>query len=228
MCDDAVWEHQARELRSIAEISIVDHGRMNSFDAMADAILERAPQRFALAGHSMGGRVAFQVFRRAPVRVSAIALLDTASTPRPTGVQGQNEAEQRYRLLEKARKEGTRAMGAEWVQPMVHPSRLPDTTLINTILDMIARKTPEIFAAQIQALLERPDATPLLPQIQCPALVLCGRQDSWSVLAEHEKMAAMIPHSRLVVIEECGHMSTMERPLEVTAAMREWLTSLRF
>src|SRR5947208_2791497 len=100
------------------------------------------------------------------------------------------------------------------------------TAMADSILEMIARKTPDIFAAQIKALLSRPDATAVLSQIRCPALVLCGRQDFWSVLARHEQMAAMIPNSRLVVIENCGHMSTMERPAEVTAALREWLTSL--
>ena len=117
-------------------------------------------------------------------------------------------------------------MAAEWSRPMVHPDRLSDTPLMNAILDMIARRTPDIFAAQIKALLERRNATPVLTGIRCPALVLCGRQDSWSVLARHDEMAAMIPHSRLIVIEECGHMATMERPAAVTAALRDWLTSL--
>jgi pimeloyl-ACP methyl ester carboxylesterase len=89
---------------------------------------------------------------------------------------------------------------------------------------MIGRKTPDIYAAQIKALLERPDATPLLEKIHCPAMVLCGRQDSWSTLRQHQQMAAQIPNNRLVVIEECGHMSTMERPEQVTAAMRDWLS----
>jgi pimeloyl-ACP methyl ester carboxylesterase len=110
---------------------------------------------------------------------------------------------------------------------MVHPDRLSDAQLMNAILDMIARRTPEIFAAQIQALLERPDVTAVLPQIQCPALVLCGRQDGWSVMAHHEEMASMIPNSSLAVVENCGHMSTMERPAEVTAALHDWLVRIR-
>src|SRR5207253_4964483 len=143
--------------------------------------------------HSMGGRVAFQVFRMAPDRIAGIALMDTAATPRPEGIAGEQEAQQRYRLLAKARTEGMRAMGVEWVQRMVHPERLYDAPLMNAVLDMIARKTPDVFAAQIKALLERPDARPVLREIQCPALVLCGRQDAWSVLAHHEQIAAMIP-----------------------------------
>jgi pimeloyl-ACP methyl ester carboxylesterase len=226
ICDAAVWEHQARHLRDLAIITIPDHGALDSLPAMAEAILKPAPERFALAGHSMGGRVAFEVFRQAPDRVLSLALLDTAFAPRRTGLEGEEEAAARYRLLEKARKEGMRAMGAEWVQRMVHPDRLSDSGLVNAILEMIERKTPDIFAAQIKALLERPDATAVLPQIQCPTLVLCGREDAWSVLAGHEKMVSLIPNGRLVIIEHCGHMSTMERPVEVSAAMRHWLTSL--
>jgi pimeloyl-ACP methyl ester carboxylesterase len=226
LCDEAVWEHQAGNLQGLAHIAIAGHGSMDSLHVMADSILQRAPQRFALAGHSMGGRVAFQILRRAPERVTAVALLDTACTPRPAGILGQEEAEQRYNLLEKARTEGMRAMAREWVQRMVHPDRLSDVGLINAILDMIERKTPEIFAAQIKALLERPDATAVLGQIQCPALVLCGRQDFWCGLAQHEEMASMIPGANLAVIENCGHMSTMERPVEVTAALREWLGTM--
>lgn len=223
LCDDAVWEHQSRELRDLAEITIANHGSLDSFAAMADAILHDAPKHFALAGHSMGGRVAFQVFRRAPERVIGMALLDTACTAKRAGDDGEREAEQRYKLLELARNEGMRAMGTEWSRQMVHPDRLSDSVLMTAILDMIERKTPDIYEAQINALLSRPDACQLLPQIQCPVLVLCGRQDSWSVPANHEQMAARIPNSRLAIIENCGHMSTMERPSEVTAELRHWL-----
>jgi pimeloyl-ACP methyl ester carboxylesterase len=226
LCDETAWEHQRDRLQDIATITIADHGSLDSFDAMADAILNNAPERFVLAGHSMGARVALQVLRRSPERVTHLALLDTGHTPRPTGKRRDEEAAERYRLLERAQREGMRRMGIEWVQPMVHPDRLSDAGLIDAILDMIERKTPEIFAAQIKALLERPDATAVLKQVRCPALVLCGRQDAWSVLSVHEEMASLIPHSRLKVIEDCGHMSTMERPVEVTAALREWLTSL--
>jgi pimeloyl-ACP methyl ester carboxylesterase len=226
MCDAAVWEHQARQLETAATIAIPDHGSIESLGEMAEAILKSAPPRFAIAGHSMGGRVAFEVVRRAPDRLAGMALMDTAYAPRPDGAPGEAEAAQRYALLDIARKEGTRAMARVWVQNMVHPDRLSNTALLNSILDMFSRKTPDVFAAQIKALLERPDATPLLAEIHCPTLVLCGRQDAWSGLNRHEEIAARIAHSELVVIEDCGHMSTMERPEQVTAAMKAWLTSL--
>jgi pimeloyl-ACP methyl ester carboxylesterase len=226
MCDAAVWAHQARQLETTATIEIPDHGSIDSLGKMAEAILKSAPARFVIAGHSMGGRVAFEVFRRAPDRVDGMALMDTAYAPRPAGALGDAEAEQRYALLDIARKEGTRAMGKVWVQNMVHPNRLSDTVLLNSILAMFSRKTPDVFAAQIKALLERPDATPLLTEIRCPTMVLCGRQDAWSSLSRHEEITARIAHSELVVIEDCGHMSTMERPERVTAAIHAWLTSL--
>ena len=226
MCDARSWEDQARELGLSTTISIPDHGSADSLGAMAEAIIAAAPDRFSIAGHSMGGRVAFEVFRRVPERVQGIALLDTAYGPRPPGAEGEDEAAKRYALLDIARRNGTRTMGAVWVQKMVHRDRLFETPLMEAILDMFGRKSCEIFAAQIKALLDRPDAGPLLATIKCPAMVLCGRQDTWSPVEVHEQMAARIPKSRLVVIEECGHMSTMERPEEVTAAMAEWLTSL--
>jgi len=223
LCDDAVWNGQVPLLQKLTTIETADHGLLDSLQGMAEAILVRAPERFALAGHSMGGRVALEVFRLAPERVSALALMDTAYGTLRSGADGTREREQRDALVAKAEAEGMRAMGMQWVQKMVHPNRLSDGPLMEAILDMIERKTPEIHSAQIKALLTRPDATPLLARIKCPTLVLCGRQDAWSGLEQHEFMARMIPDSRLVIIEDCGHMSTMERPAEVTAAMREWL-----
>jgi len=103
---------------------------------------------------------------------------------------------------------------------------MADKELTDAILDMMGRKSPEIFAAQIKALLERPDAGPVLPTIRCPAMVLVGRQDTWSSIAGHREIAALIPNATLEVIEHCGHMSPMERPAEVTAAMAAWFASL--
>jgi pimeloyl-ACP methyl ester carboxylesterase len=111
-------------------------------------------------------------------------------------------------------------MAREWAQGMVHPSRL-GTPLFEAVLDMFERSSVEAFAAQIEALLARRDAGPLLPRIGVPTLLLCGREDGWSPPARHEYMHAHIPGSRLLVYE--GHMSTMEQPEAVNAALRDWL-----
>src|SRR4051812_27795192 len=149
VCDETVWKDQVPALNTVAEISIADHKQIDSLGGMAEAILDGAPARFAVAGHSMGGRVALEIFRRAPQRVTGIALMDTNYTPRPAGAAGEKEAAGRYALLDKARRDGMRAMAAQWAQPMVHPDRVADAALMNAILDMIERKSPDIFAAQI-------------------------------------------------------------------------------
>ena len=223
LCDAAVWTTQIHDLRDIAECSVAGYGALNSIAAMAESVLRAAPEHFALAGHSMGGRVALEIYRQAPGRVERLALLDTGYQARPAGESGDKEAAQRHALLELARKSGMGALAERWTPGMVHADRLADAGLIGAIRAMVERKTPAIFEAQINALLHRPDAEALLPRISCPTLVLCGRQDGWSPLARHRDMAAAIPGGRLAVIENSGHMTTMERPHDVSAALREWL-----
>lgn len=225
LCDREVWLDQRDELEDVADCRIADYGAADSLAAMAQVVLREAPPSFALAGHSMGGRVALEILRTASQRVERLALLDTGYQARAEGAAGDHEAEQRLTLLELARNEGMRAMGKVWLQGMIHPARLHDATLVSRILAMIERKTPELFAAQIRALLARPDATGLLAGIACPTVILCGREDAWSPLARHEQMAAAIAGARLAVIEQCGHMSTMERPSEIASSLRDWLAT---
>lgn len=222
-CDAEVWRHQARVLGEVTRVRVPDYGASDSIEEMARAALARAPERFAMAGHSMGGRVAFEIVRRAPERVAGLALLDTAYKPFPGGEAGEREKAERMGYVEIAKTQGMKAMAHTWLQKMVHPSRLSDAPLIEAIVEMFGRKSPEIFVAQIQALLGRPDAGPVLGTIGYPTLVLCGREDAWSVLDVHRDMAARIVGARLVAIENCGHMAPMEGPEEVTAALKEWL-----
>jgi pimeloyl-ACP methyl ester carboxylesterase len=224
LCDKAVWKPQLKALKDLAQFQVADHGELDSLAAMAERILAKAPPKFAVVGHSMGGRVALEVVRRAASRVTGLALLDTGYAPRATGEAGAKEAAGRHELLALARTSGMRAVGERWLAiPMVHAARLKERTLVEAILRMITRRTPEQFAAQINALLNRPDATALLPMIACPSLVLCGHDDAWAPLSTHRVMAQLIPHSTLVSVPDCGHMSTMERPVAVSAALRTWL-----
>ena len=162
MCDQTVWADQINALEGIAEPFIADYGHLNSLPAMAAATLKTAPPKFALAGHSMGGRVALEMFRQAPDRITHLCLMDTRHHPLPAGEPGEKERAGRYALLEIARQKGTRVMGEEWVKGMVHPDRLEDSELIDAILDMFARKGADIFEAQHTALLNRPDAGMLM------------------------------------------------------------------
>jgi pimeloyl-ACP methyl ester carboxylesterase len=155
--------------------------------------------------------------------VTRIALLNTGYLPRAAGEAGQEETRKRGELVALAQSQGMRAMLRQWLPPMIDARRINDTALVDSIIEMMSRKTPEIFAAQVRALLARLDASAVLEQIRCPALLLTGREDGWSGPAQHAAMSAKIAGSRLMIIPDCGHMSMMERPAEVTAALRTWL-----
>lgn len=227
VCDRAVWASQVDALQRDATLVVADHGLRDSLGDMAEAILGQVAGPFALAGHSMGGRVALEVLARAPERVTHLALLDTGFEALAAGEDGERERAGRQRLVEIARREGMRAMGAEWVRGMVHPARLADRPLLDGILDMIGRSSVPQFEAQVRALLARPDRTALLPQIRCPTLVLCGHEDAWSPISRHHDIARRIPDSVLVDVPDCGHMSTLEQADIVSAALLAWLHEVR-
>jgi pimeloyl-ACP methyl ester carboxylesterase len=223
MCDIAVWEQQIATVGSHCNVQVAEHGLSDSLGVMAERILANAAPRFALAGHSMGGRVALEVVARAPERVTKLALLDTGYEALAPGEAGEREKAGRYRLLEMAKRDGMLVMAHDWARGMVHPARLTDKVLMDAIHSMIARAGEEQFAAQIRALLARPDRTDLLSKLRMPVLVLCGREDAWAPLSRHQEMARRISGSHLVEVADSGHMSTMERPEAVTAALLAWL-----
>jgi pimeloyl-ACP methyl ester carboxylesterase len=215
LCDAEVWSHQSAALSQFADVVIPDFRYVNSLTAMARLVIEIAPERFSVAGHSMGGRVALEVFRMAGHRVDRLGLLDTGVHPRKQG-----EEAGRQDLIDLARTAGMAAMAARWLPPMLHPDHM---ALLDPLAAMVERYTPDNFENQQRALLDRPDARAVLSSIDCPTLILCGRQDAWSRVAQHEEIAALIPGSKLVVIEECGHMSPVEQPEAVTSALSGWV-----
>ncbi|MEO8062251.1 MAG: alpha/beta fold hydrolase [Pseudomonadota bacterium] len=225
-CDASVWAHSRATLGSRADVVVAQYGELDSLGAMAEKVLDEIDGSFALAGHSMGGRIAMEMFRRAPERIQGLALMDTGAQPIAPGEAGTREQQGRYELLGIARTQGMAAMAARWVQGMVWPRRLADRPLIDSIVDMFARSSADVFAAQIEALLARPDASGLLGQIRCPTLVLCGAEDSWAPAARHREMAANIAGAQLTLVPECGHMCTLERPEAVTLALSDWFAAV--
>jgi pimeloyl-ACP methyl ester carboxylesterase len=224
MCDGDFWLPLTQGPLALAQhCEVVDYGDADSLTAMAEAALALAPAQFALAGHSMGGRVALEIVRMAPQRVQKLILMDTGYLPRAAGEKGDTEKAGRMALVEIARKDGVRAMCAQWVKGMVHPDRLGDAALIESITAMFARKSAERFARQQNALLTRPDASPVLASLAMPCMLLCGRQDSWATVAQHTAMQVLAPHASLSVIEDAGHMVLMERPEATVKAIREFL-----
>jgi pimeloyl-ACP methyl ester carboxylesterase len=218
LSDAFVWRAQCSDLAALADVQIADYRDCDSIEAMAQRVLATAPPEFAVAGHSMGGRVALEIQRVAGHRIRALALMDTATAPRADG-----EEVKRMRFVNLGFESGMAAVAREWLPPMVHPSRHADARFMAELGDMVQRFTPAQFAGQIRALLGRPDATPVLATISCPALVLCGRQDAWRSPEQHRAMAQGIAGANFVMVEECGHMAPVERPGPVTAALRALL-----
>jgi pimeloyl-ACP methyl ester carboxylesterase len=151
--------------------------------------------------------------------------MDTGYLPKAAGAAGDAEVAKRMALMAIAQRDGVRAMALQWVQGMVAPQRLSDTALVERVVAMMERKSAEVFAHQIKALIERPDGTDVLRQLRVPTLVLCGALDSWSNPAQHEEIAQWIPARPAVVsVADAGHMVTMERPEPVVQAFKDWLS----
>lgn len=219
LCDEAVWEYQAEALRADYDVRILTFVEQDSMGAMAEHVLRKAPERFALAGHSMGGRVALEVMRRARPRVERLALLDTGFD-----APAADEAGRRAVLVDQALQAGIGSVAAAWGLPMLAPRHRSEPLLVQAMFDMVGRMSGPIYAAQTRALLGRPDATEVLMHIDCPTLILCGREDGWSPPERHRRMAELAPRSILRLVDDCGHMSMMEQPDAVLAALREWLS----
>ena len=224
MCDHSVWSPLLPLLPADLQTQIADHGDSNSLVDMAKRLLQTAPPLFDMAGHSMGGRVALEVYRLAPERVRRIALMNTGYLPLAVGDVGAKERAGRMQLLALAQAQGVRAMAAQWVQHMVAPARLRDTELIQQIIDMFERKSAAVFERQQYALLTRPDASDVLQRIHIPCLVMTGEHDGWADVAQHRAMAALLlSKTDVCVVANAGHMLTMEAPATVAQVLLNWL-----
>jgi pimeloyl-ACP methyl ester carboxylesterase len=214
-----VYESQITDLGDIADSIVPELWHHDSIGAMAQATLDAAPERFALGGFSMGGYVCFEILRRAPERVERLALMDTQAVPDTP------EASARRRgFIEQTRLGRFHGVQPSLLPTIVHRSRLDDQTVVQPILDMAAEVGAEGFCREQTAMIARPDSRPLLVKIHIPTVVIVGRQDQGTPLARAQEMAADIANARLVIIEDCGHMAPLEKPAEVSAALRRWLT----
>jgi pimeloyl-ACP methyl ester carboxylesterase len=220
LCDAAIWGPQSAALAEIADIRIGDLTRHDSVGAMAAAILDMAPAHFALAGFSMGGYVAFEIMRQAPGRIDRLALLDTSARPDPA-----ERAQHRRDLIALAQRGDFKGVTPRLLPQWVHPERMGDAAFVAAVGAMTMRVGREAFIRQQMAILGRPDSRPGLSRIHVPTLVLCGRQDMATPVEAAREIAADIDGARLVVVEACGHLSTLERPEAVNAALGEWLAA---
>jgi pimeloyl-ACP methyl ester carboxylesterase len=214
-----VFEPQIEALSDTADCVVPELWRYDTIGAMADATLALAPPTFALVGFSMGGYVAFEVLRRATQRVERLALMDTQAVPDST-----ESIKRRRALLDQTKIGRFHGVQRSLLPQLVHPRHVNDDTISQPIFDMAQEIGADGFVREQRAIIDRADSRPLLVDIGVPTVVIVGRQDQVTPLPRSEEMAADIANSRLVVLEECGHMSPLEKPAEVTAALRRWLS----
>ena len=189
-----------------------------SIAAMVDRALETAPPKFALAGLSMGGYVALEFWRRAPERITRLALLDTSAR-----ADSEPAKTRRRELIEQAEQGRFKGVTPRLMPAFVHPDRAEEPALVTAIATMAETVGREAFIRQQYAVMARVDSRPDLSSIDVPTMVICGREDAATPLSLSEEIAAGVSGARLCIIEECGHMSPMERPHAVTALLRDWL-----
>ena len=207
LCDAALWRHQIDHLADIATITVPDLTADSSISAMAERVLDAAPGRFALAGLSMGGYVAQEVMRIAPERVERLALVDT-------NARADNEAQVKARReLIKLAEIGTfKGVTPRLLPNLIHPMRMEDEAVTSVVTSMAERVGQEAFKRQQEAILSRKDGRPDLDAIRVPTLILAGRQDLLCPPKVQQEMADRIAGSRLVLVEDCGHLASLERP----------------
>ena len=213
-----LYAAQIPELWQVGPVMVADHTRDASMGAIARRILAAAPPRFALAGLSMGGYIAFEIMRQASSRVARLALLDTsarADTAEATA--------QRHVQMELAAHGRLGEVVEQQFLRCVHPLHRNDPQLREANRLMAQDVGPEAFARQQNAIMARPDSRPTLASIECRTLVLVGEQDELTPLDRAVEMAHGIRGAQLVTVPECAHLSTLEKPREVTRALLEWL-----
>jgi pimeloyl-ACP methyl ester carboxylesterase len=216
--DGRVFAPQMAVLGDGADLVVADVAAHDSLATIAAATLARVPGRFALLGFSMGGYVAFEILRQAPSRITHLALLDTSARSDTA-----EQTAQRRSMLRLAETGAFKGVTPRLLPRLVHPSRLKDPSVTEPIFAMAADIGLDGFRRQQIAIMNRPDNRPLLPSVQVPTLVLCGRDDQLTPPDLSEEIATGIAGARLVLLERCGHVSPLEHPQAVTAALEAWL-----
>ncbi|WVX47578.1 Putative aminoacrylate hydrolase RutD [Roseobacter fucihabitans] len=218
MCDARLFGPQIAELSADTTVTVAPITQGERVEEIASALLDQLPKRFALAGLSMGGIVAMEILRRAPERVSRVAFLDTnplAETPQVAAArEPQIVAARTGRMLDVMRDE----MKPNYLAP--GPDR---QAILELVMDMADTLGPEVFIRQSRALQRRRDQQSTLRKCKVPALVLCGRHDALCPVKRHEFMSELIPYATLRVMENSGHLPTLEQPGETTQALRDWM-----
>ncbi|NGX98383.1 MAG: alpha/beta fold hydrolase [Candidatus Afipia apatlaquensis] len=217
-CSPRIYEPQIPSLWRQGAVLVANHARGGDMAAIARRILAEAPLRFSLAGHSMGGYIVFEMFRQAPERISRLAFLNTSARPEMPEL-----TEKRRVMINEVKQGGYRAVMDRLFANFVHPALARDEHLHRIVLDMADDVGPDAFVWQLEAISGRIDSRPTLAKIKCPTLVLTSDTDSMMPPDASSEIANGIPGAKLVTIQDCGHLTQLEKPQAVTDALLDWL-----
>ena len=220
LTDERLYAHQIAALGATHDCRVFVFRDHDSMAGMAGQVLSAMPDRFTLIGLSLGGYVAFEVMRSALPRLERLVLIDTtAVADHPARRDG------RRKDIATVQQGGIEALIPELPARWLLPDHARDPVLVKLMADMARSVGARGQFNQQTAMLARPDSHADLARMRAPTLVMCGRQDPVTPLADHEAMAACVPGAQLTVIEDCGHLSTIEQPETVTAELTRWLRS---
>jgi pimeloyl-ACP methyl ester carboxylesterase len=220
MTDERLYAHQIEALGPSHDCRVFVMREHNSMSAMAEHVLAHSPDHFTLIGLSLGGYLAFEIIRKALPRIERLVLIDTtAVADHPARKQG------RLDDIIKVQKGGIEALIPELPSRWLLPAHTQRAELVELMGSMARSVTAQGQFNQQTAMLARPDSHQDLSRVKVPTLLICGRQDPVTPLQDHEAMAACVQGSKLVVIEDCGHLSTIEQPAAVTQALSTWLNN---
>ncbi|KWW21828.1 MULTISPECIES: alpha/beta hydrolase [Peribacillus] len=217
LCDERLWE--SLKLSDLADVKVCDVSKADTIEGMAKSVLKEAPDRFALAGLSLGGIISLEIMRIAPERVLKLALLDTNPyPPQPEQISGWE------RLIEMADNGLFLDITHNHLLPvLIHPDRRNDEALVSTIIEMAEKVGKAGYINQLKAVMTRSDQRPILSSIECPTMILTGKEDVVCPVHMSEFLQENIREARLEIVNHSGHLSTLEQPEKVSALLRAWL-----
>jgi pimeloyl-ACP methyl ester carboxylesterase len=218
MCDDRVFAPQIRAFAAERAIMVAPITQGDRVETIAASLVDQLPEKFALAGHSMGAIVAMEVLKRIPGRITRLCLMSSNPLPESPAFAATREpliiGAQSGRLDQVMRD----MMPDDFLAPG------PDRLEIQNLLAVMAQDLgPDVFVAQSRALQRRPDQQGTLRKCAAPTRIICGESDPLTPVRRHEFMAGLIPDAMLSIIEGAGHVPTLEQPEQTTQILRDWL-----
>ncbi|WP_252502016.1 alpha/beta fold hydrolase [Sporosarcina sp. Marseille-Q4943] len=219
LCDERLWKYQMESLADIADLAVANISNHDTLTALAEEVLSEAPQEFALAGLSLGGMVALEIMRIAPERVLKLALLDT--NPYPPRPEQKDTWNNFFKMIDN--NQFMDITKKHLLPVLIHPDKQDDEATVLTILQMAEAIGEEAYVNQLKAVMSREDQRRILSSVTCPVMIMVGKDDVVCPVPMSEYMASQIPHATLEIIEDAGHLITLEQPENVSQRLKKWL-----